>query len=495
MNMEDKTVRRPSALLSLAPILVLAGLLFFTVHIFGSDALSGGSQIVLLTSSAVCCLIAILHCKVKWKTIEKAIAGNITSVATALLILLLIGALSGSWMLSGVVPTLIYYGMQLIHPSIYLASACIICAIVSVITGSSWTTIATIGIALLGIGQAQGYASGWIAGAIISGAYFGDKVSPLSDTTVLASSIADTPIFTHIRYLMVTTVPSIAITLAIFLAAGFLHHTPATEQLSGYALALKASFRISPWLLLVPAITGILIARRVPALITLFLAAALAGIFALFFQPQLLDGLAGAETSGITSRFKGLLIMFYGSTQVETGNAGLNELVATRGMGGMMNTVWLILCAMTFGGTMSAGGMLESIISTLLRFMKQTAGMVASTVASGLFFNITTADQYISIMLTGSMFKDIYRDKGYESRLLSRTTEDAVTVTSPLIPWNTCGMTQSTILGVSTFTYLPYCFFNLLSPLMSILVAALGYKIYRFRSAPQPPAKQSAASR
>jgi NhaC family Na+:H+ antiporter len=477
--MEEHPVRQPSPLLSLTPVLVLVGLLFFTIRIFGSDALSGGSQIVLLTATAVCCLIAMFHCRVPWKVIEKAIAGNITNVAAALLILLLIGALSGSWMVSGVVPTLIYYGMQLIHPSVYLASTCLICAIVSVITGSSWTTIATIGIALLGIGQAQGFSEGWIAGAIISGAYFGDKVSPLSDTTVLASSVADTPIFTHIRYLMITTIPSILITLAIFFTAGFLHDAPATEEMMTYASSLKETFRISPWLLLVPVFTGILIARRTPALVTLFLAAALAGVFALIFQPALLDGIAGEGLGTAASRFKGLLITFYGSTQIETGNAGLNELVSTRGMGGMMNTIWLILCAMTFGGAMSAGGMLRSIISVLLRFMKRTAGMVASTVASGLFFNITTADQYISIMLTGSMFKDIYRDKGYETRLLSRTTEDAVTVTSPLIPWNTCGMTQSTILGVSTFTYLPYCFFNLLSPLMSIFIAVLGYKIYR----------------
>jgi NhaC family Na+:H+ antiporter len=354
----------------------------------------------------------------------------------------------------------------------------VICAIVSVITGSSWTTIATIGIALLGIGQAQGFHEGWIAGAIISGAYFGDKVSPLSDTTVLASSVSDTPIFTHIRYLMITTIPSITLTLTVFLIAGFLHEAPAAGQTTDYALSLKDTFRLSPWLLLVPLATGILIARRTPALITLFLAAVLAGVFALFFQPHLLDSVAGGEVQGLTARFKGLLITFYGSTHIETGNPELNELVSTRGMGGMMNTVWLILCAMSFGGAMVASGMLNSIISVFLRFMKHTAGMVASTVVSGLFFNITTADQYISIMLTGSMFKDIYRDKGYESRLLSRTTEDAVTVTSPLIPWNTCGMTQSTILGVSTFTYLPYCFFNLFSPLMSIAVAALGYKIY-----------------
>jgi NhaC family Na+:H+ antiporter len=485
MNIPLDPPRRPSALLSLVPILVLVGLLFFTIRVFGSDALEGGSQIVLLTAAAVCCLISIVHCRVRWKEIEKAVTGNITGVATALIILLLIGALSGSWMISGVVPTLIYYGMQLIHPTVYLVSTCVICSIVSVITGSSWTTIATIGIALLGIGQAQGFGEGWIAGAIISGAYFGDKISPLSDTTVLASSVTDTPIFTHIRYMMITTIPSLTLTLLIFLLAGFLHHAPATEQMTGYAESLRSTFHLSPWLLLVPRVTGILIARRVPALITLFLAAALAGLFALLFQPHLLDAIAGGGTEGLTSRFKGLLITFYGSTQLQTGHAALDELVATRGMGGMMNTVWLILCAMTFGGAMAAGGMLSSIIAVFLRFMKRTTGMVASTVVSGLFFNLTTADQYISIMLTGNMFKDIYRNKGYESRLLSRTTEDAVTVTSPLIPWNTCGMTQSTILGISTFTYLPYCFFNLISPLMSITIAALNYKIKK-TSAPNP---------
>jgi NhaC family Na+:H+ antiporter len=465
--------------LSLVPVVVLAGLLFFTIRSFGSDALNGGSQIVLLTATAVCSLIAMLRCRVKWKTIEQSIVGNITGVSTALLILLLIGALAGSWMVSGVVPTLIYYGMKLIHPGVYLFSTCAICAVVSVITGSSWTTVATIGIALLGVGQAQGFDEGWIAGAIISGSYFGDKVSPLSDTTVLASSVTETPLFTHIRYLMITTVPSMTLALLIFLAAGLMHDAPEAERMTGYAASLKDTFFISPWLLLAPLATGILIARRAPALVTLFVAAMLGGVFAFFFQPGLLEGIGGGEAGDMASRFKGMLITFYGNTGIETGNAGLDELVSTRGMGGMMNTVWLILCAMSFGGAMSASGMLGSIISVFFRFMKRTVGMVTSTVVSGLLFNITTGDQYMSIMLTGSMFKDIYRKLGYEDRLLSRTTEDAVTVTSPLIPWNTCGMTQATVLGISTFTYLPYCFFNILSPLMSVLVAALGYKIYR----------------
>lgn len=476
----DHTPKRiPSPLLSLVPILVLVALLFVTIHTFGSDALSGGSQVVLLTATAVCCLIAMGYSKVRWKAIELAMVNNISGVATALIILLIIGALSGSWMISGVVPTLIYYGMQIIHPSFFLASTCIICAIVSVMTGSSWTTIATIGIALLGIGQAQGFEDGWIAGAIISGAYFGDKISPLSDTTVLASSVTDTPLFKHIKYMMITTVPSMIITLTIFTVAGFAHEATATDQIAMYSASLKETFHISLWLLIVPVITGILIAKRIPSIITLFISATLAGIFALFFQPHLLQEISGLPVQDMQSQFKGLIMTFYGSTQVQTGNPDLNDLVSTRGMSGMMNTIWLIICAMCFGGAMTASGMLGSITSVFIRFMKRTVGLVASTVASGLFLNICTADQYISIILTGNMFKDIYQKKGYESRLLSRTTEDSVTVTSVLIPWNTCGMTQATILGVATFTYLPYCFFNLISPLMSITVAAIGFKIKR----------------
>ena len=400
-------------------------------------------------------------------------------MATALIILLIIGALSGSWMISGVVPTLIYYGMQIIHPSFFLASTCVICAIVSVMTGSSWTTIATIGIALLGIGQAQGFDDGWIAGAIVSGAYFGDKISPLSDTTILASSVTDTPLFKHIKYMMITTVPSIVITLVIFTVAGLTHEAIASDQIAMYSVSLKETFDISLWLLIVPIITGILIAKRIPSIITLFISTALAGIFALIFQPHLLQEISGLPIENMQSQFKGLIMTFYGSTQIQTGNPDLNELVSTRGMSGMMNTIWLIICAMCFGGAMTASGMLGSITSVFIRFMKRTVGLVASTVASGLFLNICTADQYISIILTGNMFKDIYQKKGYESRLLSRTTEDSVTVTSVLIPWNTCGMTQATILGVATFTYLPYCFFNLISPLMSITVAAIGFKIKR----------------
>lgn len=464
----------PSPLVSLFPIVFLVGMLFATIRTFGSDALSGGSQVSLLTTTAICTFIGMAFYRIPWKDYEIAITNNVAGVTTAIIILLIIGALSGMWMISGVVPTLIYYGIQIIHPDFFLTSTCIICALVSVMTGSSWTTIATIGIALLGIGKAQGFDEGWIAGAIISGAYFGDKISPLSDTTILASSVTDTPLFSHIRYMMVTTIPSLIITIIVFTVMGLTYETNNTQQITEFAAALSTKFTITPWLLVVPVVTGILIARKVPSIITLFLSTMLAGLFAFIFQPDLLREVAGSENI-----FKGIMMTFYGSTSLQTDSSMLTELVATRGMAGMMNTIWLILCAMCFGGAMTASGMLGSITSVFVRFMKNTVSMVASTVCSGLFLNLATADQYISIILTGNMFSNIYEKKGYESRLLSRTTEDSVTVTSVLIPWNTCGMTQATILSVPTLTYLPYCFFNLISPLMSIFVAAIGYKIFR----------------
>jgi NhaC family Na+:H+ antiporter len=468
------TKKIPSPLVSFLPIVLLIGMLFATIRTFGSDALSGGSQISLLTTTAVCVFIGVAFYRIPWRDYEIAITNNVAGVTSAIIILLIIGALSGVWMISGVVPTLIYYGMQIIHPDFFLTSTCVICALVSIMTGSSWTTIATIGIALLGIGKAQGFEEGWIAGAIISGAYFGDKVSPLSDTTVLAASVTDTPLFRHIRYMMITTIPSLVITLVIFTVMGFACETSDTEQIAEFTASLNARFHITPWLLIVPVVTGILIARKVPSIITLFLSTLLAATFAIIFQPELLH-----EISGNNDLFEGTMMSLYDSTSLQSDSAMLTELIATRGMAGMMNTIWLIICAMCFGGAMTASGMLGSITSVFVRFMKNTVSVVASTVGSGIFLNLATADQYISIILTGNMFSNIYEKKGYESRLLSRTTEDAVTVTSALIPWNTCGMTQATILSVPTLTYLPYCFFNLISPLMSILVAAIGYKIVK----------------
>ena len=461
------------------PIVALIVLLFFTIRLFGSDALSGGSQISLLVATALCVCMGMGGYGIPWKEYEYAIINNIAGVGSALIVLLVIGSLSAVWMLSGVVPTLIYYGVQIIHPQFFLVSTCLICAAVSVMTGSSWTTIATIGIALMGIGKAQGFEEGWVAGAVISGAYFGDKVSPLSDTTILASSTTETPLFTHIRYMMLTTIPSLCVALSIFLVAGWLHGNGSAAEMAQFTAALAQRFHISLWLLIVPVATAVLIARKVPSLITLFVSAALAAVFMLVFQPEVVSEIAGTGLSAGETWMKGIWISFYGSTSLVTDNAELGELVATRGMSGMLGTVWLILCAMCLGGAMTASGMLESITRMFVHFTRRRTSMVASTVGCGLFLNLATADQYISIILTGNMFKQIYHSNGYESRLLSRTTEDAVTVTSVLIPWNTCGMTQATVLNVPTLTYLPYCFFNYVSPLMSILMAFLGFKIYR----------------
>ena len=468
----------PSALVSFLPLVVLVAILSVTIYTFGDDALSGGSQISLLVTSAVCITMGMWFYKVPWRSFEAAIENNVKNVTTALLILLIIGALSGMWMISGIVPTMIYYGIQIIHPSFFLVSTCLICALVSLMTGSSWTTIATIGIALLGIGQAQGFSEGWIAGAIISGAYFGDKMSPLSDTTVLASSTVGVPLFTHIRYMLYTTVPAMGLAMLVFLIAGFSSRDGSMDMMNVYLTSLDAKFKISLVSLLIPLVTAFMIYRKVPSLITLFLATLMAVIYALFAQPHLLNEVAGMDAVGL-SQFKGVMQTLFGSTHLEMGSDDLNDLVSTGGMSGMLDTIWLILCAMCFGGVMAASGFLAGITSVFVKAVHHTFGLITSTVGSGLFLNLVTADQYISIILTGNMFKETYENRGYEARLLSRASEDAVTVTSPLIPWNTCGMTQATVLGVSTWTYFPYCVFNYLCPVMSILIATIGFKVFR----------------
>jgi NhaC family Na+:H+ antiporter len=343
--------------------------------------------------------------------------------------------------------------------------------------GSSWTTVATIGVALMGIGKAHGFDDGWIAGSIITGAYFGDKLSPLSDTTVLASSVSGTPLFTHIRYMLYTTVPSFLVSLSIFLVAGLMMNVSGHGNVQEFMDGLQHTFVISPWLLIVPVLTGVMIARRWPSMVVLFLAILLAAVVGLLVQSDLVRQISGHD--GFLSSYKGMMQVCYGSTNIETGVPMLNELVHTSGMGGMMPTIWLIICAQTLGGALTATGQLQDLMRYVLRFVRGTASLVATTVGSSLFCNIATADQYLSIMLTSSMFKDVYQKGGYEARLLSRSCEDGATVTSVLVPWNTCGLTQSTVLGVATLTYLPYCFFNILSPITSILVAGLGWKIKR----------------
>lgn len=483
MKNNHLTVREPSVGISSIPFITLIAMLVLTITVFGADALSGPSQVALLAATAVSVMLGMGVCHVRWSTIENEVEEKVRNTTVSIYILLVIGMLSASWMVSGIVPTLICYGVQVISPSFFLASACVISAVASLMTGSSWTTIATIGIALLGIGRALGFDDGWTAGAIISGAYFGDKISPLSDTTVLASSCSRTPLFVHIRYMMLTTVPTIAVTLVIYSVAGMFMGTATAADTAEFVAALHRTFCISPWLLLVPVVTGVLIYKKVPSLIVLFLSSVMAVVMALIFQPTLLHTISG-EDGGTLGIYKGVVMTLCSTTSIETGMPLLNQLVTTHGMAGMLDTIWLILSAMIFGGAMTATGMLRTFLKALFsRMVKTRLGLVAATAFNGIAMNIMTGDQYISIILTANMFSDEYQRQGYESRLLSRTCEDSATVTSVLVPWNTCGMTQATVLGVATLAYLPFTFFCYLSPLMTLLHAGMGWHIHHSRSA------------
>lgn len=458
--------------MALAPIMVLVAVMFFVIRAFGADAIGGASQIALICAAGVGIAISVFVYGNSWKALENAIEDNIKGIGSAILILFMIGALSSSWMISGIVPTLICYGLEIISPAVFLPTVCIICALISIMTGSSWTTIATIGVAMIGIGDGMGYDNAWTAGAIISGSYFGDKISPLSDTTVLASSSAGTPLFRHIKYMLITTVPSFAIALIVFTTVSLLHGEASDASMTGISTLLQEHFNLSGWLMIVPVITGILIAKRVPAFLTLMTSSILAGITAIIAQPEIVAQI------GEGSLFKGIVTTFSDSTSIETGNEACNALISTSGMNGMLPTVFLIICAATFGGVLTGSGMLQSLTKEITRHVKTRLGTVSSTVTTGIFANIATGDQYLSIILTCNLYKKLYKDNNLEERLLSRSVEDSATVTSVLIPWNSCGMTQATVLGVATLSYLPYCIFNLVSPLMSILVAATGYKIF-----------------
>ena len=480
--MNNNTTRRPSIAVSTIPLLVLIAMLALTIKLFGGDAIAGGSQLSLLTASAVCVSIAIIGYKCSWQQLEDAFVANMRSASPAIIILLLIGAIAGTWMASGVIPTLVYYGLKILSPSIFLPASCIICAVVSLLTGSSWTTIATIGVALMGIGNAMGFSDGWTAGAIISGAYFGDKISIMSDTTILASSTSEVPIFSHIKYMLVTTSISLFIAIVVFSVVSFMTVSESVVDILAIEEALQSTFNLSPWLLIVPIVTGLLIAKRLPAIVTLFSSVVLAAIAMVVFQQQIIDMIAPQNPSSWVTSLYAIIQSATGETAIETGNAQLNELVATSGMGGMLDTIWLIICAMCFGGVMYGSGMLSAISQIFLRIAHKTVSVVGSTICSGIFFNLTTGDQYISIILTSNLFRQLYDDRGLERKLLSRSVEDSATVTSVLIPWNSCGMTQSTVLGVPTLTYLPYCIFNLASPIISVLIAAIGYKIKKSRN-------------
>ena len=467
---------------ALFPILFLIVLLIINVSIFGDDSLDGSIQIVLILSSAVASVLA-FNLGFTWDDIQKGILKSINSSMSSILILFLVGSLAGSWLLSGVVPAFIYYGIQILNAKIFLFAACIICVIVSMATGSSWTTSATIGIALIGIGKALGISDGLIAGAILSGAYFGDKMSPLSDTTNLAPAMSGTDLFTHIRYLMITAIPSILISLVIFIFLG-LNISSDIESDNAVLISnlINETFYISPILFLVPLIVILLIYKKIKAVPSLFIGVILGSLFALIFQKNLVVEVSGMKDISWISLFSGTMKSLYGSISIQTSNQIVNELLSSSGMFGMLNTIWLVISAMIFGGVMETAGFLKKISSLILDKINSTGSLVTSTAGTCIFFNLTASDQYLSIVVPGKMYSKIYKDKGLAPENLSRTLEDSGTVTSVLVPWNTCGAYHASVLNVATLTYLPYCFFSLISPLMTIFIAYFRIKIKSLRT-------------
>ncbi len=468
-------------IIALLPIIFLIILLSINVYLYGDNSLGGANQLSLLFSGAIAGIIGVKYGE-SWGKIIDGVSNSLKSVSSAIIILLLIGSLSGTWLVSGIVPSMIYYGLQILNPEIFLFVTAIIAAIVSLATGSSWSTIATIGIALLGIGQALGISEGVIGGAIISGAYFGDKMSPLSDTTNLAPAMAGTDLFTHIKYMMYTTIPSFTIALIIFLIFGFQTEVNSSQNIDAILDALSSSFNITPWLFLVPIFVIFLIVKKVPAIPSLLIGTILGGLFSVIFQPFIILEITDSSQMNILNAYSGIINSMGSEINITTSNEDLNSLLSSGGMYGMLNTIWLIICAMIFGGVMEVTGLLRRLSTPIINLAKTNGNLVSTTAGTCIFFNLTASDQYLSIVVPGRMFSESYKEKGLAPENLSRTLEDSGTVTSVLIPWNTCGATQSAVLGIATFSYLPYCFFNLISPIMTIAYAYLGIKIKKINN-------------
>tara|TARA_B100001248_G_scaffold247712_1_gene219410 strand:+ start:1002 stop:2435 length:1434 start_codon:yes stop_codon:yes gene_type:complete len=474
-----KQIKSPTIFQALLPIIFLVVLLIINVSVFGDDALSGSMQIVLILSSAVASIIA-FNLGFTWLEIQKGIVKSINSSIPSILILFLVGSLAGSWLLSGIVPAFIYYGIQILNAKIFLFAACIISIVVSMATGSSWTTSATIGIALIGIGRALDISDGLVAGAILSGAYFGDKMSPLSDTTNLAPAMSGGDLISHIKYLSLTTLPSIIISLIIFIILGLnISDNIGLNNAEAISSAIKEKFYISPVLFIVPLTVIILIYNKIKAVPALFVGVILGSFFAIIFQSGLVVDVSSSETISWKALFSGTIISLYGSISINTSNPLVTDLLSSSGMFGMLDTIWLVICAMIFGGVMEKGGFLKKIISIILNKIKSTGSLITSTAGTCIFFNLSASDQYLSIVVPGKMYSSIYKEKGLAPENLSRTLEDGGTVTSVLVPWNTCGAYHASVLNVATLTYLPFCFFNLISPIMTILFAYLKIKIKR----------------
>ncbi|MBT6161438.1 Na+/H+ antiporter NhaC [Flavobacteriaceae bacterium] len=465
-----------SLTLALVPIVLLVLLLSFNVSVFGDDALGGSNQFILLMGAAIAAIVGFVK-KISYESMLQRVTENLKSVTGAILILLFVGALAGAWLISGIIPAMIYYGLQILHPGIFLPACIVICAIISLATGSSWTTSATVGIALIGIGKALEIPVGMVAGAVISGAYFGDKLSPLSDTTNLAPAMAGGELFSHIRYMTYTTFPSILVTLVVFSVLSFTQTSQGTADTAVLMAAIEEKFTINLWLFLVPLTVIFLIVKKSAPLVALLIGTLLAAVFALLFQRNLLMELTETNQLTLNDAYRALLNAITRDTQIETSNSLLYDLFSSGGMQGMLGTIWLIICAMVFGGVMDAIGALSKISNALLGWAKSTFQLFASTVASCLTINLTASDQYLSIVIPGKMFSKAYKDRNLAPENLSRTLEDSGTVTSVLIPWNTCGAYQSGVLGVGVGEYFVYAVFNWLSPIMTLIFAAFRIKI------------------
>jgi NhaC family Na+:H+ antiporter len=472
--------KKPGLLLALLPVLFLIAALAVNVRIFGDSSLDGSNQLILLAAAGVTAGLAALT-GVKAQTLWDGIQHNIQDSSKAILILLMVGALAGSWLISGIIPTLIVYGLDLLSPSIFLPATVVVCAIVSLATGSSWATTATVGIALMGVGQSMGFSSAMVAGAVISGAYFGDKMSPFSDTTNLAPAMAGTDLMTHIRYMTLTSGPAIVITLLAFVVLGWNGGEGNLDDLTLLTQELQGRMTISPWLMVVPAISIGLIIYKVDAIVAMGIGT-MAGLFAAyFFQYDLLVELVldrlGVDSFHGRHIYQQLFISAYGDTHITMANPLLDDLMQSGGMSGMLGTIWLIICALTFGGTLAASGFLEVITQLFLRMAHSSAGLIIATLVTCGFFNATAADQYLAIVVPGRMFRKAFEDRGLAPENLSRALEDSGTATSVLVPWNTCGAYQYATLHVSAADYAIYAFFNWLSPLINATWALIGFRI------------------
>jgi len=478
--LEDTNKKVLPLQIAMLPLIFLVTLLSFNLYanvfIYDADPLAGSSQFILILSGAFAAMIGHRY-NVSYKDVISSISNSIKSVTPALIILLWVGALAGTWMISGIIPSMVYYGLKILDPNIFLPACIVICSIISVATGSSWTTSATVGIALVGIGKALGIPAGMVGGAVIAGAYFGDKLSPLSDTTNLAAAVSKVDLFKHIKYLTYTTIPSISITLIVFIILGIYQTSNGVTDNSFLIETIENTFNISLILFIVPIIVLIMIVKKTPPIKALTIGTLLGALFAILFQPQIINELSDSSNNTIIASYKVVIDTITSNVSITTESEILNELFSTGGMIGMLNTIFLVMATMIFGGSMDAIGAIKSISKALLNWADNIFKLFASTVASCLALNLTASDQYLSIVVSGKMFEKAYKDKKLAPENLSRTLEDSATVTSALIPWNSCGAYHSSVLGVSVGEYFIYAIFNWISPFMTLLYAAFRIKI------------------